>query len=199
MKLAAAGLAARTITRHLRARRADREAAFGEDALGDDTIGVGPMDADAIGIQRFSLDPGDPVQLFNGISELELVDLDGDLLEDVHVAQDLAAVGAELDELDDDDMTEMVAVEILPSFRDGGDFYGGQTSIGADRDLLDDDRAFAEGQNWVEALETSAIENGDEPGRELGVDDEDLFAPPYPADRRDIPVSDFGSGGRRGL
>jgi hypothetical protein len=85
--------------------------------------------------------------------------------------------------------------------RDAGDLYGAHTPAAVDRVHPDDDHAMADGQSWLEALETSAIENGAEPERELDdlVDDEDLLRAPHPADRRDTPVADHGSGGRRGL
>jgi hypothetical protein len=67
-------------------------------------------------------------------------------------------------------------------------------------EVSDDDRAVADGQNWIEALETSAIENGATPGRPLDdiVDDEEILRPPHRSSRRDTPVADLGSGGRRG-
>jgi hypothetical protein len=84
---------------------------------------------------------------------------------------------------------------------DAGDLYGAHTPAAVDRTHPDDDHAFAEGQNWLEALETSAIENGAEPDRELDdiVDDEDVLRPPHAALARDTPVADHGAGGRRGL
>jgi hypothetical protein len=84
---------------------------------------------------------------------------------------------------------------------DDGDLYGAHTPAAVDRTHPDDDHAFAEGQNWIEALETSAIENGAEPDRELDdiVDDEDVLRPPHAALRRDTPAADHGAGGRRGL
>lgn len=84
---------------------------------------------------------------------------------------------------------------------DDGDLYGAHTPPAVDRTHPDDDHAFAEGQNWIEALEASATENGPEPERELDdiVDDEDVLHPPHAALRRDTPVADHGAGGRRGL
>jgi hypothetical protein len=85
--------------------------------------------------------------------------------------------------------------------RDAGELYGVHTPPAVDHDRPDDDRAFDEGQNWLVALETSAVENGPEPERELDdiVDDEDVLRPPHASDRRDTPVADHGAGGRRGL
>jgi hypothetical protein len=84
---------------------------------------------------------------------------------------------------------------------DDGDLYGAHTPPAADRTHPDNDRSFDEGQNWLEALETSAAESGAEPERELDdiVDDEDVLRPPHPAASRDTPVADHGAGGRRGL
>src|SRR6185295_17359374 len=85
--------------------------------------------------------------------------------------------------------------------RDAGDLYGAHTPRAVDRDHPDDDRAFDNGENWVEALAVSAVENGAEPERELDqiVDDDDLLDPPHRSDTRDTPVADHGAGGRRGL
>jgi hypothetical protein len=64
-----------------------------------------------------------------------------------------------------------------------------------------DEQTMDEGQNWVEALESSAIENGAEPEEELDdiVDDEDIYAAPHAGDSRDTPVADRGSGGPGGI
>ena len=156
-------------------------------------------------------DPRDPVQGFDEASELQVTPLDVDALsqEDVLAAEDLAGLENELDDL-------AVATEAQPEpgfhvdevieldrpvRRDDGDLYGVHTPTAVDRAHPDDDRAFDEGHNWVEALETSAIENGAEPERTLDeiVDDEEVLQPPHASDTRDRPVADFGSGGRRGL
>ena len=49
----------------------------------------------------------------------------------------------------------------------------------------DDDVAMREGQNWVEALETSAAEDGPQPEQPLDAvfDDEDLYSAAYAADK----------------
>lgn len=84
--------------------------------------------------------------------------------------------------------------------RDAGDLYGAHTPAAADRVHPEDDRAFDEGQNWLEALETSAAENGPEPEHEVeSAEDEDVLSPPHASDTRDVPVADHGAGGRRGL
>jgi hypothetical protein len=150
-------------------------------------------------------DPGDPVQGFDEVPELQVSELAVDALstEDVEAAQDLARLEAELDRVvgDDEVAVELVDIEDVAVIHDSGELYGAHTPIAVDRAHVDDDEAFVEGQNWVEALETSAIENGTEPERSLDeiVDDEDLLRPPHAALHRDVPVADHGSGGRRGL
>lgn len=192
----ALGLAARAFMRHQRARRAASDA--------------GPRRADS-----FASDPGDPVQRLDEIPELQGMPLEIDALsiDDVEAAQDLASLEAEIDEIavSDDAAIEMVDVDVLASSRDAGDLYGGHTPPALDRDPADDalaategqawDGQTREGQTWIEALETSAIENGTEPERELDdiVDDEDVLRPPHASRTRDTPVADHGSGGRRGL
>jgi hypothetical protein len=137
-------------------------------------------------------DPRDPVQRLDEAFELQVTPLNVDALStaDVEAAQDLALLESELD----DPAAALAGVtdEVIeldrPIRRDDGDLYP------------DDDRALDEGQNWIEALETSAIENGAEPERPLDdIIDEEVLQPPHPSDRRDRPVADQGSGGRRGL
>jgi hypothetical protein len=161
----------------------------------------------------FAIDPLDAVQSFDKISELELATLDVDALssEDIAAAEDLAALeaepGSEPSEAEPENQpipvgTSDDVIELEPSMRrDAGDLYGAHTPRAADRDHPDDDGAFDEGQNWLEALEASAIENGPEPERELDdiVDDEDVLDPPHASATRDRPIADHGSGGRRGL
>jgi hypothetical protein len=151
----------------------------------------------------FASDPRDPVQGFDEVSELQVtpLDIDAQSLGDVEAARDLASLESEVDEIAAGDTGAMSAFAAgEPARRDAGDLYGGHTPSAVDRRHPDDDRAFDEGQNWLEALETSAIENGAEPGRELGIiDDEDVLRPPHASDARDVPVADYGSGGRRGL
>ncbi|HSR98572.1 MAG TPA: hypothetical protein VLM79_16060 [Kofleriaceae bacterium] len=150
-------------------------------------------------------DPRDPVQTFDDVSELQVVPLDVDALStaDVEAAQDLALLESELDDpaAAFADTTDEVIELDHPIRRDGGDLYGAHTPAAVDRVHPDDDRAFKEGQNWIEALETSAIENGAEPERPLDdiIDDEEVLQPPHASDKRDRPVADLGSGGRRGL
>lgn len=150
-------------------------------------------------------DPRDPVQSFDDVSAQSVDALDVDALsaDDVEAAQDLASLEVGLDRIagDDDVAVELVDVNDVAVIHDSGDLYGVHTPVAVDRAHPDDDQAFVEGQNWFEALETSAIENGAEPEQELAdiVDDEDLLRAPHPSLGRDIPVADFGAGGRRGL
>jgi len=150
-------------------------------------------------------DPRDPVQSLDDVSELQVTPLDVDALStaDVEAAQDLALLESELDDPAAAlaGATDEVIELDRPMRRDGGDLYGAHTPAAVDRAHPDDDRAFDEGQNWIEALETSAIENGAEPERSLDdiIDDEEMLHPPHASDRRDRPVADLGSGGRRGL
>jgi hypothetical protein len=161
----------------------------------------------------FAIDPQDPVQALDEVAELQVMPLEVDALStaDVEAAEDLAGLESELDDDDLVVVTETQAVvggdidEVVeldrPVRHDDGDLYGAHTPAAVDRSHPDDDRAFDEGQNWIEALETSAVENGAEPERPLDdiIDDEDVLQPPHASDHRDRPVADLGSGGRRGL
>jgi hypothetical protein len=184
IKVLALGLAARAITRYVRDRRAALR---------------GPAR------DSFAPDPADPVQGLDAVLELdaEPLDLDAQSRADIEAAQDLAGLEIEVDRIagDDDAQVEMVNIDDLAIVRDGGELYGVHTPAAVDRTHPDDDQAFAEGQTWIEALETSAIENGAEPEQELSeiVDDEDLLRAPHASLGRDTPVADHGSGGRRGL
>src|SRR4051812_3670280 len=63
-----------------------------------------------------------------------------------------------------------------PVEHDVGDLYGVHTPRAGSTDLRDDDQTFERGENWLEALEVSAVEYGTEdPEVELEiVDDDDL-------------------------
>jgi hypothetical protein len=177
LKLFALGLAARAIVRYQRGRKRTRPRA-----------------------DRFARDPGDPVQAFDGVSELQVFPL----ALDVRPLDDMALAGFESDlaGLDprDEIEVELLDIDVVTLPRDAGDLYGVHTPIAVERSLPDDDAAFNDGQNWIEALETSAIENGAEREIELEiVDDEDLLRPPHRSVTRDTPIADYGSAGRRGL
>jgi hypothetical protein len=162
----------------------------------------------ADGLERFRPDPTDPVQRLDEVPELEVVPLSVDAVSaaDVAAAEDLAILEGDLDQTADRDtavISEAVARdgEEPAHERDAGDLYGAHTPRAQDREHPDDDQAFDAGENWLEALEASAVENGPEPERGLDdvVDDEDVLQPPHPSDTRDRPVADHGSGGRAGL
>ena len=185
MKPLVLGVAARAFLRHQRARRAASDA--------------GARHADS-----FASDPGDPVQGFQEASELQgtPLEVDAQSIDDAEAAQDLAALESAVDGMigDDDATRPMTDREALASPRDAGDLYGAHTPVAVDRNHLDDDRAAVQGQSWIEALATSAIEHGAEPEHELDgiVDDEDVLRPPHASSTRDIPIADYGSGGRSG-
>lgn len=81
-----------------------------------------------------------------------------------------------------------------------GELYGVHVPSAVDRDLPDDDRAQAEGENWLEELEASAGEMGPEPEHELDViDDSDPHAGHHKTMTGDTPVADHGAAGPRGL
>jgi thioesterase domain-containing protein len=192
----ALALAARVIVRYRRRRRAQRAAETSLDC--------------------FASNPRDPVQRLDEVPELEGTPLEVEAVSqaDVAAAEDLAILEDAVDETADRD-TEAIAEAAADESaviaqaegdepareRDAGDLYGAHTPPSSDRDHPDDDRAFDCGQNWLEALETSAVENGPEPERELAdvVDDEDVLRPPHASDTRDTPVADRGAGGRAGL
>ena len=149
----------------------------------------------------YARDPADPVQGLDDVHEFHLDDLDVDALS-------AAEVEADLDETLDgtlDDALDAIPVPTLDMIemaaRDIGDRYRGLIAPAVDRHHPDDRTAMDQGQNWIEALEASAIEDGATPERDLTdiVDDTDVYAPPHPPDTRDIPVADRGSGGRGGI
>jgi len=133
-------------------------------------------------------DPGDPVQGFDEVADLHVIDLDLDAVDaaDAAAAQDLAALENDVDdaamEIDTPSQTTLDAID---------------DSVRGVPDVLDDDDAFDDGQNWVEALETSAAEYGpDDPEVDVDITDD----PDEPRRMRgDTPVADHGSGGPRGV
>jgi len=130
------------------------------------------------------------------------LDVDAQSEADLEADQDLATLESDLDErsLELDTPSQTDADAIANASRDAGELYGVHVPRAVDRDLRDDDEAFEDGENWLEALEGSAAENGAEPERELDiVDDSDTRDTSRPTDMRDIPVADRGSAGPRGL
>jgi len=150
-------------------------------------------------------DPADPVQSMDALDQVDLADLDVDTLSMAEGSGELAGATVESSleeaamELDTPEDTTMEAVE--QGARDVGDLYGVHTPRAADRAHPDDDQAMNDGQNWIEALETSAAENGPLPEEPLEsiVDDEDVYSAPHPSDSEDTPVADRGSGGPAGI
>jgi len=162
-------------------------------------------ESDAVAFADLNPDPGDPVQGFDEAAELyvEPLEFDAQSTTDSETAQDLATLESELDEqaleLDTPSQTDADAIANATR-RDGGDLYGVHVPRAVDRKLPDDDEAFDGGENWLEALEASAAENGAEPEQELEIiDDSDDHDGHHPTDMRDIPVADRGSAGPRGL
>jgi hypothetical protein len=138
-------------------------------------------------------------------------DQDLDVIEDVDIidadllVQDLGPsdVRADLHKPSDDvdwrasPDADPVAVAEGPS-GDAGELYGVHVVPAANTDLPNNDTSFNEGENWIEALEHTAAEDGPAPERELDLmDTQD--EPPHHTDHRDIPVADRGSAGPRGL
>jgi len=134
----------------------------------------------------FRPDPRDPVQGFDEAADLYVTDLNLDAVDvaDAEAAQDLAAMENDFDD------SASHPIEISAGSMDVEDT--------GDNRIPDDDAAFDEGQNWIEALETSAVEYGAEPEEELDVVD-DMDTAPHPSDMRDTPVADRGSGGPAGV
>jgi hypothetical protein len=98
------------------------------------------------------------------------------------------------------DPTLLDPIDPIERDRITGDLYGVHVAPAVDRELLDDDEAQADGENWLEHLEASAAELGPEPERRLDMTDEsDRRAGPRRSATTDTPVADLGSGGPRGL
>ena len=131
--------------------------------------------------------------------DLAELDLDARVTAEYEIAQDLASVDYDeaAIELDTPSQTDLDAIQGSIT-SDDGELYGVYTPRAVDRNLPDGDSSYETGENWIEALQASAVENGAEPEREIDVAD-DLFDPPHPSDTRDTPVADRGSGGPRGL
>ena len=82
---------------------------------------------------------------------------------------------------------------------DTGDLYGVHVPPAQVTSHLDNDMAMESGQNWLEALQTDAIEGGPLPERTLEIiDDEELEHIPHHSDTKDRPIADRGSGGPAG-
>ena len=150
-------------------------------------------------------DPADPLQSMDALDQVDLDDLDVDALsmaegtgsfERATMESSLEGAAMELEGLEDPTLDS-----IEQSASDVGDLYGVHTPRAMDRVHPDDDQAMEDGQNWIEALETSAAENGPLPEQSLEsiVDDDDIYGAPHPSDSDDTPVADRGSGGPAGI
>lgn len=156
----------------------------------------------------FAADPQDTVQSFDDIYPLHVEELGVEAMTEADAESDLELAETETF-LEDEEVQEP---ELEPArdenlddierrAHDVGDLYGIHMPHATDREHPDDDHAFAEGQNWIEALETDAAEGGPTPeeGIEDVVDDEDIYKSPHASDNRDRPVADRGSGGPGGI
>ena len=151
----------------------------------------------------FGPDPGDPVQNLDEVTHMHVADYDVDAIDaaDAEAAQDLALLESDLDEsaLELDTPSETTIDAQNDAALETGELYGVHTASAAAHAQLDDgDDSFDDGQNWLEALETSAVEYGAEPEHEIDVID-DMDTAPHPSDTRDTPVADRGSGGPGGV
>ncbi len=91
------------------------------------------------------------------------------------------------------------SVDIGDVILDTGDLYGVHTPRAVDRAHPDNDAAMADGQNWLEALESDAAEYGAEPEMPLDMSDDRDLGSFHSSDTRDTPVADRGAGGPGGL
>ena len=150
-------------------------------------------------------DPNDPVQRIHedafDVSDLSELDIDALDMADAEAAQDLAMLENDRDDaaldLDTPSETTLDTVDAATE-GDVGELYGVHTPPAVDRTLPDDRVAMDDGQNWIEALQESAVEYGAEPEHEIDPIDE-MDKPPHPSDLRDRPIADRGSGGPSGV
>ncbi|MDX2090340.1 MAG: hypothetical protein SFX73_20955 [Kofleriaceae bacterium] len=156
----------------------------------------------------YAADPRDLVQTLDELNPLHVEELGveamsmADAESDLELAETEAFLEEEEEEEDEEVLDRTLNLDdIEQRAHDVGDLYGSHTPRATDREHPDADAAFAEGQNWLEALETDAAEGGPVPeeGIEDVVDDEDVYNPPHASDMRDRPVADRGSGGPGGI
>ncbi len=195
----------------------DRDLAHADDRVLDDSTD----DRDAVALSdptardrapvsipnSFDVDPRDAVQRIDEVNEFHVEDLGVDAVTGADLESDLemAQLESSLEEaaleedLETPEDTTLDAIEA--SAHDVGDLYGVHTPPATDRTHPDGDASFEEGQNWLEALETDAVEKGPEAEHDLAdvVDDEDVYDAPHPSDTKDTPVADRGSGGPGGI
>jgi hypothetical protein len=99
-------------------------------------------------------------------------------------------------ELDTPSETTLDAVDT--SLADTGDLYGVHMPPAEHTTHRDDDAAMADGQNWIESLQTDSIEGGAMPEYEVDISEDDELRVGHSSDTKDTPVADYGSGGRAG-
>jgi hypothetical protein len=140
-----------------------------------------------------------PMIPIEDVDRLSLDELGLDAQSAAEVAADLelARVEVAIEEALEEPAGDLADIEAAA--HDVGDLYGVHTPPAADREHPDGDVSFERGENWIEALEASAVENGAEPERELDVVDDEDLATAHKTDTRDTPVADRGSGGPAGI
>ena len=164
-----------------------------------DLMGSDDLDGD------LGADPRDPVQGFDEMPELGgPLDFDAMSAADAEAASDLAGLESELDgdsmQIDAMDDSTAIAIAQTMGASGSGELYGLHTPRAEHGTLPDDDESMSDGQTWLEALETSAIENGAVAGQELDIiDDADLERGSHRSMRDDRPIADLGSAGPRGM
>jgi hypothetical protein len=125
-------------------------------------------------------------------------DIAGDLDDDDPAVENLALDGEDTTPVGDDgDFDSRRTLE-----HDTGDLYGVVTQQAVDNVLTASEAndgfiGAGRGQNWFEALEASAAENGALPERAIDVEDE-LDRPGASRTRKDVPIADAGVGGPAG-
>ncbi len=147
---------------------------------------------DPMQFEDLQADPGDVVQGFTDAAELQVEPLGAEAYsaDDIAAGDDLAALASEFDG---------DAVDLAEISHDAGELYGLHTPRAMDTALPDDDRAMESGQNWLEALETSAVENGAMPEQPLSLLDEQDEERHVATASSDRPIADLGSAGPRGM
>ena len=156
-------------------------------------------------------DPTDPVQGLDDAGGFQIEELGLDAHPDAEAQADLDAAieedDAEEDEeennlaLDGDTPADTTAdvIEATQGRKDVGELYGVHVPPAAEP-VRDIESQSDTGENWLEALEGDAAENGPAPEHILDVtDDQDAERPHHKSDTRDRPVADKGSGGPGGL
>jgi hypothetical protein len=156
------------------------------------------------------LDPTDPAQSLDEAQDFHLEPLDINVMpgaeqqEDIDVAIGLADADADEDDDPEDmlDADELTADDRTADAKDVGDLYGVHIARAdaPERGTGPELAQYAEadlGENWLETLETDAIEGG--PAAEVEVDATDDADRTHGTESGDRPVADKGAGGPGGL